>query len=695
MTVTGLATINLSTLNAGQQVILFIQMLMGSIIAVSMVMILVRQHFFRQEFKHIIDGRRKAREDAARAEQGLSPIRRLRRLSTNLHPGRKAKMENNEANIDNKEIHPRFQGIKGSLKWRDLFRHPQPDTVMNNENTEKPDLGDRTSSQSFKMPKSMDETSKKSTDGKARLKDEEKNQKTHTEQIPVPITQPPYPAQHSHHITSWFSRDQPKAKMGKLRTDMIKRVEGGGVGMINPMGWYHDSPISSGTPTEDGNDNGAAAGPAFAPSVQPGRGILENSAPATAAIDTERQQPRPILHHEDASNEAGDHPERPERRFSDPLSGYRPPPPPLNLSEVDDRMPRTKTIAFDHDENHDRTAYTSGRDTTGYYRSTHQHPLGGYMPRTGTIRSIGQTNQGLQRTATGRRSVAPGHNMGGRVLTRTPTTQSGAQFSRTLTINQKAKTSGYGGFPGAFALTRMAFSAVFPKIANTIHRTMTLPKVATSTDTVDTTNDAKSVGYISFDAVVGRNSHFHDLTKDEHDELGGVEYRALKALFWIVLLYWIGAQILAFIVAGPYLNAGGRYAYVFNPESANVIQPVNLWWYTIFNCVSAFSNTGMSLVDTSMVPFQYAYVWIVIIIILIFTGNTAFPIFLRFTIWWLSKIVPVSSRLHETLKFLLDHPRRCFVYLFPSTQTWFLVMVMVVLTLIDFVSFMVLDIGNP
>lgn len=37
-------------------------------------------------------------------------------------------------------------------------------------------------------------------------------------------------------------------------------------------------------------------------------------------------------------------------------------------------------------------------------------------------------------------------------------------------------------------------------------------------------------------AVVGRNSHFHDLTKEEHDELGGVEYRALKVLFWIVLL---------------------------------------------------------------------------------------------------------------------------------------------------------------
>jgi hypothetical protein len=35
--------------------------------------------------------------------------------------------------------------------------------------------------------------------------------------------------------------------------------------------------------------------------------------------------------------------------------------------------------------------------------------------------------------------------------------------------------------------------------------------------------------------VVGRNSNFQDLTKEEYDELGGVEYRSLSVLFWIVL----------------------------------------------------------------------------------------------------------------------------------------------------------------
>ncbi len=103
----------------------------------------------------------------------------------------------------------------------------------------------------------------------------------------------------------------------------------------------------------------------------------------------------------------------------------------------------------------------------------------------------------------------------------------------------------------------------------------------------------------------------------------------------------------------------------------------------------------MSLVDTSMIPFSTAYLMIAIMIILIYAGNTAFPTFLRLTLWTLQKLTPRRSRTHETISFLLDHPRRCFVYLFPAKETWVLVLVMLLLTMIDFVSFMVLDIGNP
>ena len=46
--------------------------------------------------------------------------------------------------------------------------------------------------------------------------------------------------------------------------------------------------------------------------------------------------------------------------------------------------------------------------------------------------------------------------------------------------------------------------------------------------------------------------------------------------------------------------------------------------FSLFQCVSAYTNTGTSLVDQSMVPFQTAYPTIVCMIFLILAGNTAF-----------------------------------------------------------------------
>jgi hypothetical protein len=66
---------------------------------------------------------------------------------------------------------------------------------------------------------------------------------------------------------------------------------------------------------------------------------------------------------------------------------------------------------------------------------------------------------------------------------------------------------------------------------------MTYPASTTITSQHGSTRNAdgsKVVPYISFDAVVGRNSTFHLLTNEQLEELGGVEYRALNALLFIV-----------------------------------------------------------------------------------------------------------------------------------------------------------------
>jgi hypothetical protein len=102
---------------------------------------------------------------------------------------------------------------------------------------------------------------------------------------------------------------------------------------------------------------------------------------------------------------------------------------------------------------------------------------------------------------------------------------------------------GYGGFPTPIELFRRALKYFFPKVHGKLARSMSMPRTNTLTSaraggTIGGLGGTgvKEVPYISFDALVGRNSKFRDLTSEQHDELGGVEYRALKSLFWIVLV---------------------------------------------------------------------------------------------------------------------------------------------------------------
>ncbi|GLB38209.1 putative cation transport protein [Lyophyllum shimeji] len=203
---------------------------------------------------------------------------------------------------------------------------------------------------------------------------------------------------------------------------------------------------------------------------------------------------------------------------------------------------------------------------------------------------------------------------------------------------------------------------------------------------------SRSAPYLSFDAIVGRNSTFHRLSHHEMEELGGIEYRALDALLWIIGVYHVGLQLIGFVVIAPYISTP-RWHQNFVPPAE--MRPQNTVWFSVFQVAAAYCNTGFSLVDKSMVPFQTAYPMVFILAFLILAGNVAFPIFLRFTIWILKKLLPKTSRVNETLQFLLDHPRRCFILLFPSLQTWYLVLISGGLTLSGWFFFMVLDIGNP
>lgn len=108
----------------------------------------------------------------------------------------------------------------------------------------------------------------------------------------------------------------------------------------------------------------------------------------------------------------------------------------------------------------------------------------------------------------------------------------------------------------------------------------------------------------------------------------------------------------------------------------------------------------MSLLDANMTAFQTGYYLLITMSLLILAGNTCYPVFLRLIVWTMLKIAErfdgeAWNERAATLRFLLDHPRRCYTNLFPAQHTWWLLLMVITLNGIDWAAFEVLNIGNP
>ncbi|KAI8393748.1 cation transport protein-domain-containing protein [Radiomyces spectabilis] len=183
------------------------------------------------------------------------------------------------------------------------------------------------------------------------------------------------------------------------------------------------------------------------------------------------------------------------------------------------------------------------------------------------------------------------------------------------------------------------------------------------------------------------------LTREQRYRIGGAEYRAIDFLTSLVPTYYFGFMILSAFFVRIYIAASSYAQDVLRTSNPTPSDP---WFFSFFLSISAFNNLGLSLLDASMAPFQNAPFPLIISIILILVGNTAFAILLRFIIWCLWKLTPASrSMRRETFRFLLDHPRRCYTTLFPSTQTWWLLIILIAITLVELICFLALNYWLP
>jgi Trk-type K+ transport system membrane component len=161
----------------------------------------------------------------------------------------------------------------------------------------------------------------------------------------------------------------------------------------------------------------------------------------------------------------------------------------------------------------------------------------------------------------------------------------------------------------------------------------------------------------------------------------------------IVPLYFFLWQFLGCIALGAWINN-------HQPE-VSLANGINPWWLGIFNGASAFNNSGMSLLDANMIPFQDSHFVLITMGMLILAGNTAYPVLLRFIIWSLLQLLKLTtpenacSGLKNTFKFILDYPRRVYTNLFSARPTYWLLFMLILLNSVDWVAFELLNLGNP
>lgn len=170
--------------------------------------------------------------------------------------------------------------------------------------------------------------------------------------------------------------------------------------------------------------------------------------------------------------------------------------------------------------------------------------------------------------------------------------------------------------------------------------------------------------------LIGRNSRFYteELEDEELEQIGGVEYRALRFLSYFVAAvspglsqlmpqYIFLCQVLPFASISVYFTATHYWDSAFQASpgiQASSVQPV---WASLYFSVAAYTGAGTSLVDQSMVPFASCYLLVWILNMTMLLGNHAFPMVLRLLIW-LGTVITGRTTLNQTLHFLLDHPRR-------------------------------------
>ncbi len=179
------------------------------------------------------------------------------------------------------------------------------------------------------------------------------------------------------------------------------------------------------------------------------------------------------------------------------------------------------------------------------------------------------------------------------------------------------------------------------------------------------------------------------LTEENRDIL--TEYRNVYYASQVLAVV-IAAYIISWILIGSFCLTGALMTKPMEPALADL--GFSYYQIALFTSISAFTNSGLTVSNSSLVYEGENHGALFVITNLILAGNVFLPVYLRWSLrllWRLAAPRREYAELASRLKYILDNPRRLTTQLFDHDSTVYLVQVAIISNAIVFGFFLVSD----
>ncbi|KAK8013586.1 hypothetical protein PG991_009179 [Apiospora marii] len=130
---------------------------------------------------------------------------------------------------------------------------------------------------------------------------------------------------------------------------------------------------------------------------------------------------------------------------------------------------------------------------------------------------------------------------------------------------------------------------------------------------------------LSKQVTIGRNSRLYNLTEEDKEKLGGIEYRALKMLMKIVPGYFFGLHLFGVICLVPWIHRAPAKYSKWLIECGQ-----DKTWWAFYSAQTMVDNLGFTLTPDSMITFRDATWPLLVMTFLAIAGNTLIVFALNF-----------------------------------------------------------------